>query len=307
MLGSGNPMELLSNLWSWIAMNMHGITGLLVKGEENPLEHPTWLRFLVTTPDHKGLLPSWLPEMVPVTWFVILVLCLTVIIGTRTLTIKRPGRFQFKLRYFIDFLTPIKVISRLRKQNPGKFQLALEFIVTALENFVRGIVGEAEVKTLTPIIGTTFIFILSLSLIGLVPGFISPTANTATTVALALMAFVFVQYMAISRQGFKKYCMHFLGEPIWLAPLMLPLHIIGELARPLSLSIRLFGNIFGEETVVAVLVLIATSILGNFFWIPLQFPMMLFSIFGSLVQSLVFSMLVSIYIAVALAGHEEHH
>lgn len=271
----------------------------------NPLEHPTWLRFLVTTEGHKGILPSWVPEMVPVTWFVILALCATVIIGTRRLKFRNPGKFQFKLAYFVNCAKAITWTTRLEARNPGRFQLALEFIVTALEGFVRNIVGEREAKVLTPIIGTTFIFILSCSLIGLVPGFISPTSNTNTTVALALMAFFFVQYMAISRQGFPTYAKHFLGEPIWLAPLMLPLHIIGELARPLSLSIRLFGNIFGEETVVAVLILIVTVILGNIL-IPLQFPMMLFAVFGSLVQSLVFSMLVCIYIAVALAGHEEH-
>ncbi len=245
----------------------------------NPLEHPTWLRFLVTTQGHKGLLPSWVPEMVPVTWLVILLLCVTVFIASRKLRVRAPGRFQ----------------------------LALEFIVTALEGFVRNIVGDREAKFLTPIIGSTFIFILCCSLIGLIPGFISPTANTGTTVALALMAFLLVQYVAISRQGPVNYIRHFLGEPIWMAPLMLPIHLVGELARPLSLSIRLFGNIFGEETVIAVMVLIATSILGKLFWVPIQFPMMLFAIFGALVQSLVFSMLVSIYIAVAVAGHEEEH
>lgn len=218
-----------------------------------------------------------MPEMVPVTWLVILILCITAVLSTRRLSVR----------------------------NPGRWQSFLEFVVVSLDNFVRGIVGN-EAKTLTPIIGTTFIFIFSLSLFGLVPGFMSPTANTNTTVALALLAFILVQYFAISRNGFVNYFKHFLGEPIWLAPLMLPLHIIGELARPLSLSIRLFGNIFGEETVIAVLILIVTSIMGNIL-LPMQFPMMLFAIFGGFVQSLVFSMLVSIYIAVALMGHEEHH
>lgn len=273
-------IDVLSQLWSGIAANGFGLGGLRI--EENPLEHPTWFKFLTTFEGHKGLLPEGIPEIVPITWFVAIILCLVAILGTRNLKVR----------------------------NPGRFQLGLEFIVSALENFVKGIVGEREAKTLTPIIGTTFIFILSLSLIGIVPGFISPTASTNTTVAFALMAFVFVQYMAISRVGLGSYLKHFLGEPLWLAPLMLPLHIIGELARPLSLSIRLFGNIFGEETVVAVLILIVTQILvvkGNVIPVPFQFPMVLFAIFGALVQSLVFSMLVSIYIAVALAGHEEHH
>jgi len=277
-------LDMLSGLAHGAAFIGSNASGLRI-AQANPLEHPTWLRFLTTFNyeigkrvfEHKGPLPGWIPEMVPVTWFVILVLCLTVIIAGR----------------------------KLRLRNPGHFQLALEFIVTTLEGFVRNIVGDREAKVITPIIGTTFIFILCCSLIGIVPGFISPTSNTNTTVALALMAFFFVQYMAISRLGFLTYAKHFLGEPIWLAPLMLPLHIVGELARPLSLSIRLFGNIFGEETVVGVLILIVTVILGNVL-IPLQFPMVLFAVFGALVQSLVFSMLVSIYIAVALAGHEEH-
>lgn len=220
-----------------------------------------------------------MPEIVPVTWLVILILCATVIIMSR----------------------------RLRLRNPSKFQAFIEFCVVALQGFVRNIVGDREAKALTPVIGTFFIFILSLNLFGLIPGFISPTASTATTVALALFAFVFVQYVAISRNGFLNYCKHFLGEPIWLFPLMLPLHIIGELARPLSLSVRLFGNIFGEDLVIVVLMMIGATVLGKLWWLPVQFPMMLFAIFTSFVQALVFSMLVGIYISVAVAGHEEHH
>jgi F-type H+-transporting ATPase subunit a len=237
------------------------------------LEHPTWLHFLYV----KHILPEWMPEMVPVTWLVIVILSLAAIVMSR----------------------------RLKLRNPGRFQAFLEFVVVSLDNFVRGIVG-SEAKTLTPIIGTVFIYILSLSLFGLIPGFTAPTANPNTTVSLALLAFVLVQYVAISRQGFVRYAKHFVGDPWWLAPLMVPLHIIGELARPLSLSIRLFGNIFGEETVIAVFILIVMQVLGNFL-IPLQFPMMLFAIFGGFIQALVFSMLVCIYIAVALQGHEEHH
>ena len=242
------------------------------EGHGPSLENATWLRWLFAY----KLLPGWLPEMVAVTWFVIFVLCATVIIASRTLKVR----------------------------NPSRFQAGLEFIVLSLDGFVRNIVG-SEAKTLTPIIGTVFIYILSLSLIGIVPGFTSPTANPNTTVALALMAFLLVQYFAITRQGIVNYLKHFLGEPLWLAPLMLPLHIIGELARPLSLSIRLFGNIFGEETVVGVFVIIVMIVLKGI-PIPLQFPMMLFAIFGGFIQALVFSMLVCIYIAVALQGHEEH-
>jgi F-type H+-transporting ATPase subunit a len=182
----------------------------------------------------------------------------------------------------------------------------MEFIVSSLDGFVHNIVGK-ESKTLTPIIGSFFIFILCMNLFGLIPGFLSPTANINTTIALALIAFVVVQYYAISRLGPLGYLKHFLGEPIWLAPLMLPIHIIGELAKPLSLAIRLFGNIFGEDMVIAILAFIVLSTLGNVL-IPMQSGMMLFGIFTGFVQALVFSMLVSIYIAVAIGDHgEEHH
>jgi len=238
-------------------------------------EQPTWLHILYV----KHILPEWMPEMVPITWFIILLLCATVIISSR----------------------------KLKTRNPGRFQAFLEFCVVSLEGFVRNIVGPQESRTLTPVIGTLFIYILVLNLFGLVPGFTSPTASTGTTVALALFAFLFVQYVAISRLGFINYFKHYLGEPIWLAPLMFPIHVIGELARPLSLAVRLFGNIFGEDLVIVVLMLIGQSVLGRFYYfIPLQFPMMLFAIFTSFVQALVFSMLVGIYIAVAIAGHEEH-
>ena len=239
-------------------------------------EQPTWLHFLYT----KHILPHWMPEMVPVTWLVILILCGTV----------------------------IAMRSKLKVRNPGKFQAFLEWCVVALDGFVRNIVGERESKTLTPLIGTLFIYILAMNLFGLVPGFKSPTSDTNTTGALAILAFLLVQTIAISRLGFWNYFKHFLGEPIWLFPLMFPIHVIGELARPLSLAIRLFGNIFGEDLVILVLMGIGAAVLGKFYWLfPVQFPMMLFAIFTSFVQALVFSMLTGIYIAVALAGHEEHH
>ena len=223
-----------------------------------------------------------MPEMVPVTWLVILILCGTAIFVSRG----------------------------LRLRNPSRFQAFVEFCVVSLQGFVRNTVGDREAKALTPIIGTFFIFILALNLFGLLPGFMSPTADTNTTVALALFAFVFVQYVAISRNGLWKYFKHFLGEPLWLCGLMFPLHVIGELARPLSLSVRLFGNIFGEDLVILVLIAIGATVLKSvpgYFLIPIQFPMMLFAIFTSFVQALVFSMLVGIYIAVALEGHEEQH
>ncbi|MBW3624795.1 MAG: F0F1 ATP synthase subunit A, partial [Armatimonadetes bacterium] len=152
------------------------------------------------------------------------------------------------------------------------------------------------------------------NLIGLVPGMLAPTSSLNTTVALGLCAIVAVHFYAIRDIGFKTWASHFMGEPKWLAPLMIPLHIVGELARPLSLSLRLFGNIFGEETVLVILAGMSPFIFEHILQIngvpllavPIQLPMLLFGVFTSLLQALVFSMLVCIYITVTIGEHHAH-
>ena len=234
-------------------------------------EHGTWLHWLYTL----HILPEWVPEMVPVTILVIFVISIMAFLSSRNLVTKKPGRYQ----------------------------AFLEFIVTSLEGFVHNIVGD-EAKSLTPFIGTLFIYILIMNYLGAIPGLLSPTANINTTASLAIIAFCMVQFYGFKKQGFK-YLKHFLGEPLWLSPLMLPIHIIGELAKPLSLTIRLLGNIYGEDMVVLVLIQIVIMNMGKFL-VPIQFPMLLFAMFTGFVQALVFAMLVSIYITVAISSHEEH-
>jgi len=194
---------------------------------------------------------------------------------------------------------------RLEKIPTRRIQSVAEFIVQSLDNFVVGIIGPKG-RTYTPFIGSLFLYILTMNLLGLVPLFKSPTSSLSITVPLALIVFVVYNYAGIREVGLVPYLKHLAGEPIWLAPLMLPIHVIGELARPLSLSIRLFGNIFGEETVLAILAGLTFVIIPYVVAIPTQFPMMLFAIFTSFVQALVFTMLATIYISVAIANHEEH-
>ena len=102
---------------------------------------------------------------------------------------------------------------------------------------------------------------------------------------------------------------HFIGDPWWLGPLMFPLHIVGELARAGSLAIRLFGNIFGEETVIFQLTVLASvlglTILGIGF--PFQIPMLFFGLFGGFLQAFVFSLLTTIYIVTFLEHGDDHH
>jgi F-type H+-transporting ATPase subunit a len=133
---------------------------------------------------------------------------------------------------------------------------------------------------------------------GLIPIFKSPTANINVTFSCALTVFIYYHSQGIRKQGIFNYLKHFAGPVLWLAPIMIPIEVIGHFARPVSLSFRLFGNIFGEDTIILILAGLVPFI------VPL--PMMLLAVFTSLIQTLVFIMLSSVYIAGAIA-HEHAH
>jgi F-type H+-transporting ATPase subunit a len=206
---------------------------------------------------------------------------------------------------FVLAILAVVATRRLQKVQVSNKQAFVELIVESLNNFVKGIIGPKGEKY-TPFIGTIFIYILAMNLLGLIPGFKSPTSGLSITVPLAIVVFIVYNAAGIRETGLIPYLKHLAGEPIWLAPLMFPIHLIGELARPLSLSIRLFGNIFGEETVLVIMAGFSFVIIRWVVAIPTQFPMTLFALFTAFVQALVFSMLSTIYISIAVAGHEEH-
>lgn len=194
---------------------------------------------------------------------------------------------------------------KLEKIPTSRTQNFAEQIVASLNHFTIGIIGPKGEKY-TPFVGTLFIYILCMNLLGLIPGFKSPTGSLTITLSLSITVFIFYNYVGIRETGIKPWLKHLIGEPVWLAPLMFPIHVIGELARPVSLGIRLYGNIFGEETILAVLAGMTIVIVPYVVAVPTQFPMMLFAIFTSFVQALVFSTLTAIYISIAISNHEEH-
>ncbi len=176
---------------------------------------------------------------------------------------------------------------------PAGAQNVMEMIVGGLEEFMVEITGE-EGRAFFPFIGTLFLFILCCNLVGLLPGFFSPTANINTPLSMALCTFVFTHYLGIKFHG-VKYIKHFLGPIPWLAPLFFPIELIGHLARVLSLTLRLFGNIMGEDLVLMILLLLAGKFLA-----PL--PMMFLAVFTSTVQAFIFTLLSMMY----FAGSMEH-
>ena len=186
--------------------------------------------------------------------------------------------------------------TRIRVEEPGRLQLALEAVVSALLGMLDENVGPKGRQFLS-LVGTLGLFILVCNLGGLVPGLSAPTTNLNVPVGCALVSFLYYNYQGVRAHGLLSYLKHFLGPVLPLAIIMLPIEIISHMSRVLSLSIRLFGNIFGEELVILVL----ASLIP--FLVPL--PMMAFAVFGSLLQAFVFIMLTMIYLGGAVAM-EEH-
>ncbi|KAF1076856.1 F0F1 ATP synthase subunit A [Halodesulfovibrio sp. MK-HDV] len=175
---------------------------------------------------------------------------------------------------------------------PGKLQNVFEVIIGGLEDFVVSNIGEDGRKIFHVLIAL-FLFIITMNLMGLVPGFDAPTANVNTNAAMALFTFGYYNWVGLRRWGLG-YIKHFCGPFWWLSPLMLPLELISHCARPLSLTLRLFGNIRGEEIVLILFFLLA-PIVGT---IPIYF---LFGL-AKCLQAFIWFMLSMIY----LKGSLEH-
>jgi F-type H+-transporting ATPase subunit a len=187
--------------------------------------------------------------------------------------------------------------SKKPKLIPSKLQNVLELIIQFFESLLNDLIGE-EGKKYLPLVGTVGLFILVCNLMGLVPGLMSPTSKLNVTAGCALVVFLYYHWQGIKSQGLFKYLKHFMGPIPLLAPLMVPIELISHFSRPLSLSMRLFGNIFAEE----LLILIMASIIP--FLLPL--PFMAIAIITAIVQAYVFVLLSCIYIAGAVAHEEEH-
>lgn len=186
---------------------------------------------------------------------------------------------------------------------PRGIQNVFEWIVGLLRGLVQGFIPGKQGDQYVPYLGSLFLFIFTMNMLGVIPAFRSPTMTLSTTAALGITTFFMVQQYAIRGVGFLSYVKHFMGEVLWLAPLMIIVEVIGELAKPLSLSLRLYGNIFGEDKVAEELMA-----LGN--WVPVQAPMLLLAIFTSFLQAFIFTTLSTIYIAskvVHEGGHGDEH
>jgi len=227
---------------------------------------------------------------------------LAAVLGLAGLKVKDPAHLVPDYIVMVLFVVILLIVvfglaSRKLSLVPSKRQSVLEMIIQIFEGQIVDIIGEQGKKFL-PLIATIGIFIFTCNMLGLVPGFMSPTSKLNVTLGCAMVVFIYYHWQGMKAQGVLKYLKQFMGPIPALAPLLIPIEIISHFSRPVSLSMRLFGNIFAEE----MLIMIMASIIP--FFLPL--PFMAVAIFTAVIQSFVFVLLSCIYISGAIAGEEEH-
>jgi F-type H+-transporting ATPase subunit a len=244
-----------------VSFLFHGLNALLVA----VLGVPTagWQRAMGL----EGQPGVWLPD------HVIMALLVVVVVAVLLLSARR----RYSLRH------------------PSTMQQVLELLLSGLRNLTEEVVGHGRGKEFVPFIAALTFFIFLSNSFGLIFFLQPPTANTSTTFALSLTAFLFYNIVGIRRKGPIGYAKDFAGPVWWLFPLMVPIEIISHLARVLSLALRLFGNIFGEHTATGMFLGILP------FFVP---AMMGLGLLGAVIQTFIFIMLTAVYVSGAVA--EEH-
>lgn len=218
------------------------------------------------------------------------------------------------------------VVSRRVELVPGRAQNVVELVILQFQELIDDVIGPAG-RPYLPLIATLGLFILCGNLLGLVPGLAGPTANLNTTAACALVVFCAYHYIGIRKHGPITYLKHFMGPvPWWLKGPMFVIELISHLARPLSLTLRLFGNMLGGHILLAIMFFLmgldgligwalsgsaAGIVLGGLggvlmaaFTIGFIYPLKLLV---SFLQAFIFVMLTMLYISGAIAGHGEEH
>jgi len=187
---------------------------------------------------------------------------------------------------------------------PSGLQNIAELVVEGLYNFTESGMGHRANKTFFPLIGTLGLYILVCNLMGLIPGFESPTSNINTTASMAICVFLSTHYLGLRIHGIK-YLAHFFGpiRSVFALPLMLlmfVIEVISHLARPVTLSVRLFGNMISKHMILLILAVLAPLIIPT--------PILALGVLVSVVQAFVFVLLATVYLGGAAeeAEHEEH-
>ncbi len=180
---------------------------------------------------------------------------------------------------------------------PKGLQNFFEVVIELIYNFQMSVMGQRS-KVFFPMMGTLMLYVFCCNFQGLIPGSFAPTSNLNTTVSLAVIIFTMTHVVGVKYHG-ASYIKHFMGPLPALAPLMFVIEIVSHLSRLISLSLRLFGNVMGEDLVILILFMLAGA-----YFVPL--PMMFLGLFTGFLQSFIITLLAMIYISEAM-GEEEGH
>ena len=202
------------------------------------------------------------------------------------------------LLVFIIVMLLAKYATKRLHAVPNGVQNVMEAYLGGVLAMGRDVIGEELAKKYLPLVATVGLFIFVSNVLGIIPGFESPTSNINITLPLALITFFYYNYEGIKKQGLAHYIAHFAGPVKWLSPLMFPIEIVSHLSRIVSLSFRLFGNIKGDDLFLWVLLMLVPYIL------PL--PAYLLLTFSALLQTFVFMILIYVYLAGAVVVDEKH-
>ncbi len=181
---------------------------------------------------------------------------------------------------------------------PKGLQNVMEVYLEGVINMGAGVFGEERARRYLPLIATIGLVVFTSNMMGVIPGFESPTSNINMTLALALIVFIYYNFEGIRHQGFVHYFAHFMGPVKVLAPLMFPIEIISHISRIISLSFRLMGNVKGDDMFLMVLLMLVPWVL------PLPAFFLLF--FFGLLQTFIFMILTYVYLAGAVVIEEEN-
>jgi len=190
-----------------------------------------------------------------------------------------------------------KLATRKLQIVPSGCQNVMEATVQGILAIGKDVASEEVARKYLTLAGSLAIFIFMGNVIGIFPGFESPTGNVNLTLTLALIVFLYYHYEGIKAQGLAHYIAHFAGPVKWLAPLMFPVEILSHFSRIISLAFRLFGNIKGDDLFLAVLLMLA----------PWVFPLAGYALltFSAFLQAFVFMVLTYVYLYGAVTGQEE--
>jgi F-type H+-transporting ATPase subunit a len=192
-------------------------------------------------------------------------------------------------RFYVSVRKPDGIVP------PRKLNLrnVFEIVANAVFNLASQVMGEKNARTYLPFVGALALFILFSNLLALIPGMGVPTSTLNTNLVLGALVFIVYNVAGIREHGLVGHLKHFMGPVIWLAPLMIPIELISHVVRPVSLSMRLLGNMAADHKVVFTI--------GALVPLLVPVPFLFLGLLVCIVQTLVFCLLTMVYISMAVA------